>query len=101
MAVKHIRVTDVAARIGGEEFALLLPETAQEGAIQFANRLREAIERAQTIHSGSQTLKVTASVGVATLRRSSKTTVDVLKQADEALYDAKNLGRNRVCVAEL
>ncbi|MEM1437004.1 MAG: diguanylate cyclase [Pseudomonadota bacterium] len=101
VAEQHIRVTDVAARIGGEEFALLLPETAQEGAIQLANRLREAIQQANTVDSGGQTIQVTASIGVATVGRSSRVLADVLKQADEALYDAKHLGRNRVCIAEV
>lgn len=94
------RMTDVAARIGGEEFALLLPETGQQGALQLAQRLRLEIESSETRASNSEPLRVTASIGVATVSRDSHQAEALLKLADEALYDAKGAGRNRICVAE-
>ncbi|MEM6707292.1 MAG: diguanylate cyclase [Pseudomonadota bacterium] len=100
VAASHTRVTDVAARIGGEEFALLLPETKATGALQLANRLREAIETARTPQDAGPALQVTASIGVATVGRQSKGLEQVLKCADVALYDAKHHGRNRVSVAD-
>ena len=96
-ARKVKRITDVAARVGGEEFALLLPETDLEGAMRVARRLRETIERIRSSHPKDNKLSVTTSVGVATITQSSRDPEDILKQADEALYLAKGLGRNRVC----
>ncbi len=94
------RVTDVAARLGGEEFALLLPETGQPGALQLAQRLREKIAGSETMTSGGLPLTVTASIGVATVNRNSRQIDDLLQHADGALYAAKDSGRNRVCIAE-
>jgi diguanylate cyclase (GGDEF)-like protein/PAS domain S-box-containing protein len=101
------RITDVAARIGGEEFALLLPETDQRGAVQLAQRLRESVaeleikELEEAVDDGGQRPRVTTSVGVATVGVSSDDIDNVLNYADEALYKAKNSGRNAVCCAEI
>lgn len=94
------RDPDHPARMGGEEFAVLLPETDEDGARVAADRLR--IEIARRIHTGrdGREFGVTASVGVATLHPESEMGVDELIQAaDEALYRAKSEGRNRVCMA--
>lgn len=94
------RLTDVACRIGGEEFALLLPETDRQGAIQLAHRLRDGI-KAYPYETGlGHGLTVTASVGVATVTRRCKIPAALLKSADRALYQAKNGGRNMVCFAD-
>lgn len=95
------RMSDVAARLGGEEFALLLPETDQQGAVQLAQRLRTAIERHQYLSPAGAPLHVTASIGVATAQRSAKDVEKLLSSADRALYRAKNNGRNRVCSTTL
>lgn len=100
VAMQIKRLTDVAARLGGEEFAILLPETQREGALHLAQRLRAAIEAADTVTDSGAPLKVTASVGVATITRTSKELEGILKQADTALYEAKAGGRNMVCVAK-
>ena len=90
------RVTDIAARIGGEEFALLLPETDQQGAVKLAQRLRRELEEEQIVTADGTEIQVTASVGVATVTQVSE--VDqILNIADQALYRAKNGGRNMVC----
>ncbi|MDH3641437.1 MAG: diguanylate cyclase [Gammaproteobacteria bacterium] len=94
------RITDVAARIGGEEFALLLPETDQEGAMKMAHRLRAGIEAVSTPRANRSSVEVTASVGVATVSQTSKDVENILRNADEALYKAKHLGRNKVCYAD-
>lgn len=92
------RVTDIAARIGGEEFALLLPETDQTGAVQLAQRLRQALEDAVIKTKDGTQIKVTASIGVATVCKVAEVE-QILTFADQALYKAKNGGRNRVCTA--
>jgi diguanylate cyclase (GGDEF)-like protein len=86
------RGIDLAARIGGEEFAILLVETNRQAATEVAERLRVSI-KALEIPSGGQ---VTASVGVAECPRDAHTAAGILKAADVALYEAKREGRDRV-----
>ncbi len=90
-AQNAIRVTDFFARYGGEEFALVLPNTDAEGALILAERLRAGIEGAPW-----KERPVTASFGVATLDGDMKSSDDLTRAADEALYGAKERGRNRV-----
>jgi diguanylate cyclase (GGDEF)-like protein len=92
------RASDIAARIGGEEFAILLPETNAEAARTFAERLRSEISESAPIIQGEK-LALTASVGVAAASRHTTRVSSLLQSADEALYQAKRTGRNRVCVA--
>lgn len=93
------RTSDIVARVGGEEFALLLPHTDQRGALLLADRLRNAIEAYPYRQKLNADLTVTASIGVATVTPSI-TAAELLKVADRALYRAKHSGRNRVCVDE-
>lgn len=94
------RQGDVIARYGGEEFVLVLPSTDVAGARAFAERIGERIA-AEPVHGDGFSAPVTVSVGVATSTdprvRSER---DLIKLADAALYAAKRLGRNRVCVAD-
>ncbi len=92
------RVSDVACRLGGEEFALLLPETNRAGAVHLAQRLRQGIEDYPYKERCGEDMNVTASVGVATLSPQMQDPAGILKTADRALYEAKNSGRNRVCI---
>jgi two-component system, cell cycle response regulator len=92
--VRATRDVDIKARLGGEEFCLLLPETATAGACVVAERLRRTIA-ALRFESGEQSFAVTASFGIAE-RRSDEDADNQLRRADQALYDAKNTGRNRV-----
>ncbi|MAT95174.1 MAG: GGDEF domain-containing protein [Halioglobus sp.] len=96
-----VREYDTFARYGGEEFALILPETDEEAAIQAAEKLRSAIENASFRQDG-KTYQVTASFGLIAIEGQAKAAeLDkqaIIKMADEALYDAKKRGRNRVAV---
>jgi len=91
------RPTDVAARFGGEEFALLLPETSGEGAVAVVERARQELAGLGIAHAGSLTSScVTLSAGIASFSpERDVTSRDLTARADEALYRAKQLGRNR------
>jgi diguanylate cyclase (GGDEF)-like protein len=92
-----VRKVDIVARYGGEEFVSILPETSLEGAIIFAERLRERIA-AQSFDIGNQRLlRLTVSIGIATFPSAGvASTDDLINRADEALYRAKAAGRNQV-----
>ena len=95
VAQKQARETDLVARYGGEEMALILPETDARGAWAIAERIRKAVEAAA--HATEQgALRVTLSVGVATWTAGGESPDDLLQAADKALYRAKENGRNRV-----
>jgi diguanylate cyclase (GGDEF)-like protein len=91
------RDADVAARLGGEEFALLLPETTDIAATQFAERLRQQIRDCAPIVEGEK-LPITVSIGIAGASMTTAGFQPLLDQADQALYEAKRAGRNRVVV---
>lgn len=91
----HVRATDTVARQGGDEFAILLPNTSNEGAFVMAERFRKAIESATWRGN-----PVTITVGAATLPIGYGPGAKLLAQADEALYAAKAAGRNRVIHAQ-
>jgi diguanylate cyclase (GGDEF)-like protein len=86
------RGIDLAARIGGEEFALILVETSLEGGLELAERLRASIKEISIPRAGH----ITASFGVTECPSSAQTSRDLLHSADSALYEAKRAGRNRV-----
>ena len=85
---------DTAARYGGEEFVLILPGTDSIGAKNFAERLRKAI-MAETFSSDNRTLKVTTSIGIATVPADARTKEELIEKTDQALYHAKHNGRNK------
>jgi diguanylate cyclase (GGDEF)-like protein len=95
----HVRGEDVAARIGGEEFAVLLPEESPAAARAFAERLREAIA-ATPFAPGGEARRMTVSIGLAGLSAARTSRTALMRAADEALYAAKDGGRNLVCAAE-
>lgn len=94
-----MRKSDVFGRIGGEEFALLLPETDPEEARDAAERIRRIIE-GTIVESGAYSIKATVSLGVAPIPAPSEGSAVWLSEADIALYEAKNFGRNRVIVGK-
>jgi diguanylate cyclase (GGDEF)-like protein len=97
------RPDDLAARYGGEEFAVLLPDTDRRGAAQIAETIREKARALQIDHAENDAKLVTVSIGVATaLPRSGTATPDLLiRDADAALYRAKEQGRNAVCISNV
>jgi diguanylate cyclase (GGDEF)-like protein len=95
---REVRDIDMAARIGGEEFMVLLPETGAEAAHQVAERIREAIAAEPISLEDGTTLRVTASVGVAIFPRDATAELLLVEKADRALYMAKRDGRNRTVV---
>jgi diguanylate cyclase (GGDEF)-like protein len=96
------RPGDLAARYGGEEMVALLPDTDERGAAAIAERIRAAIQALGIVHSANPGGMVTISAGVAVFRPvQGKKSLDLLQAADEALYNAKAQGRNRVCIATL
>lgn len=92
------RTSDMAARFGGEEFAIILPETDNESAVALAEKVRTSVQALKITHEGSEAAKmVTASIGVATRVPDESADLSALKiEADKALYAAKSQGRNCV-----
>ena len=91
----HVRRSDVVGRIGGEEFSVYLPSTEVRGAQQLAETLRQAIENI-SIEANGERLKVTASIGVAAKQFDQQSMQAIQQHADQAMYEAKRGGRNRV-----
>jgi len=97
------RKTDIVARYGGEEFCLILPDTNEAGAMAIAERLRQAVLDLAIPHDGSDTGVVTVSLGVAAYPPDQRvrTCEDLLIRADQALYAAKNAGRNQTVIGQI
>ncbi|MGZ4955075.1 MAG: GGDEF domain-containing protein [Methylobacter sp.] len=91
---ENLRESDIVFRYGGEEFVILLSDTDANGAELLAERIRASIE-SHTIAYGMETIKITASLGVSTLRVND-TIESFIQRADKAMYLAKNKGRNQV-----
>jgi diguanylate cyclase (GGDEF)-like protein/PAS domain S-box-containing protein len=97
MSLSILRKDDIIGRIGGEEFAVLLPATDQQEAFRVAQRLRENIEKGVVFSADAHTLSFTVSLGVAYRQHNEYTTItELLNAADHALYQAKAAGRNCV-----
>jgi diguanylate cyclase (GGDEF)-like protein len=95
------RGIDTPARYGGEEFVVALPETDREGALEVAERIRERIEAVVIpMVEGDGEMRITASIGSATMPAPPADVQDLVAAADGALYEAKRGGKNRVVVAE-
>src|SRR5574343_1639721 len=96
-----LRESDLLGRIGGEEFSIFLPNTDLEGALKVAESLRQRIEALRPEIGGEERITVTASIGVARNRIGEPSIMAIQQQADQAMYQAKSLGRNRVsCLNE-
>lgn len=93
-----VRGSDVVARYGGEEFSLILFDSDEKGALQSVERIRATVE-AHKFTSARGPFKVTISAGICSNKNTDvKTPEDLIKCADQALYEAKNSGRNRICI---
>ena len=91
----RIRREDLFARYGGEEFAVVLPATSQSGSVRFAEQLRALIAE-QPFHFNDESFPVTISLGVGTMCKEPVGVSELIRRADENLYEAKRQGRNRV-----
>lgn len=89
------RSADVVARLGGDEFAVILPETDVSGALEVARLIGAAVAR-----TGGLKRQVTISIGISELRDPAASVRTLMEEADQALYEAKRMGRNRACIYE-
>jgi len=90
-----LRDTDILARIGGEEFAVILIESDKETALQVALRIQEKVQEV-IVEAADSEIQVTVSIGIGMKRDEDKDLDDIFKRADDALYEAKNAGKNRI-----
>jgi diguanylate cyclase (GGDEF)-like protein len=93
------RETDVVARFGGDEFALILPDTGREGAMSVATRIRERIKNARFLTADGLDIHLTASIGVATLPDVAASAEELLQAADMAMYQVKAAGKDGIHIA--
>jgi len=95
--MRSVRTLDVAARYGGDEFALIMPQTDAQGALRVCERLLRNVAALDVVH-GQKSARISMSLGLAFYPGDGVASVeDLLRAADEALYRAKRAGRNRVC----
>ena len=98
MIKQTTRNIDMPARYGGDEFLIVLTETSVNGATQFCERLKLAIQNT-TFKQGHDEMNLTISIGMAFTKPSENITArELVRRADHALYRAKDEGRNRICV---
>lgn len=94
-----LRESDIIARVGGEEFAIIFPSTNLEGAYKISEKIREKVENLEIKIKEKTPIKFTISIGLSVFdKKVDKTTETIAKRADKALYEAKNSGRNRVVI---
>ncbi|GAA5218268.1 GGDEF domain-containing protein [Corallincola platygyrae] len=93
----HLRSTDIVGRLGGEEFAAILPKTSPEQAVELAERLRKAVEVNPFVHN-QQKVAATISTGICLFNDSDTCKTDILHRSDKAMYQSKHQGRNQVTV---
>ncbi len=96
LMIENTRTGDYIGRVGGEEFAILMPNTDKDAAFQIADRLRENISKYKMMLN-DKSVCITVSIGLSYLNHQDKNIHTLLKRADIALYEAKDNGRNQVC----
>jgi len=93
---RQIRKVDLAARYGGDEFVLILPETGKEGALHMCRKLCQQLRDQRFLANDGLNLQITASFGVATLPDDAADKAELLRQADRVMYEVKATSRNAV-----
>ena len=96
---ENLRVVDIIARYGGDEFVVVLPETSQKGGFEVAERLRQVIENNLFLRQKDYSIRLTASFGVVSFPEEAKSKEDLLKIADNAMYRGKFSTKNVVFTA--
>lgn len=94
------RETDVVARFGGDEFSVILPDTGREGAVSVAERVRDRIRAFEFLASDGLTVRLTASIGIATLPDVAGSAEELLRAADTAMYRVKDAGKDGIHIAQ-
>lgn len=99
LLIEHSRSADMVSRNGGEEFAILLLDCGNHQALAIAESIRQSVEKYLFALPDGTTIRLTISIGVAVFpdHCDEQDDADFFEQADRALYEAKNTGRNRVC----
>lgn len=97
---KSVRNEDIACRLGGEEFILIMPEMDLEIAIRRANELLEATRKLEVMHDGQMLPQITTSIGIAVFPEYGAEAAQLMSSSDNALYQAKHEGRDRYAIAE-
>lgn len=97
----NVRAEDAACRYGGEEFLIVLPEISVEAAVELAERLRQIVSRLDDYRQASNTRPITISVGIALYPVDALDPAELIDKADQALYRAKNEGRNKVVLYDV
>ncbi len=95
-----VREIDLTGRLGGEEFVIVLPDTSLSGAVNLAERLRKTVEEDKIQADDHSYFSISVSIGVSAYNKSESTFENMLSRSDQALYKAKEMGRNRVVIAE-
>ena len=96
---RSVRSEDVVCRYGGEEFVIILPEMSEKLALERAEHIRQAVSNLHVHFKGQSVRKISISVGIAMYPNHAKNSNDLIRLADNALYEAKHAGRNQVQVA--
>jgi diguanylate cyclase (GGDEF)-like protein len=97
--LRNLRNVDIVARYGGDEFVVVLPETSVKTAFRIAGRLHRALQEHEFLNEEGLKVRLTASFGISGYPEHATTKKDLVRLADQAMYQAKNSGRNRICVA--
>jgi diguanylate cyclase (GGDEF)-like protein len=98
--IQNLRDVDIIARYGGDEFVVVLPETPLDVTYRIAQRLRVALREHTFLEAEGHPIKLTASYGIASYPAHARNKKDLIRLADQAMYRAKNSGRDQICLAE-
>jgi diguanylate cyclase (GGDEF)-like protein len=98
--IQNLRDVDIIARYGGDEFVVVLPETPLDVTYRIAQRLRVALREHTFLEAEGHPIKLTASYGIASYPTHARNKKDLIRLADQAMYRAKNSGRDQICLAE-